>query len=98
MLVYKYGLNETFFKDTGLNTEKAAVLHAEVRCAREELEKSKELLAEGKEVEFSRSSVVEARRRVRKGEWEIGNLSDQFYPAVITKGPLQEWSDVRPRL
>lgn len=85
MLVYKYGLNETFFKDTGLNTEKAAVLHAEVRCAREELEKSKELLAEGKEVEFSRSSVVEARRRVRKGEWEIGNLSDQFYPAVITK-------------
>ena len=85
MLVYKYGLNESFFKDTGLSSERAAVLHAEVRCARRELEASKKLLAEGKEVQFDKSSVVEARRRVGKGEWEIGNLSDQFYPAVITK-------------
>ena len=85
MLVYKYGLNESFFKDTGLSSEKAAVLHAEVRCARAELEASKKLLAEGKEVQFDKSSVVEARRRIEKGEWAIGNLSDQFYPAVITK-------------
>ena len=85
MLVYKYGLTENFFQETGLNSEKAAVLHAEVRQAREEMRECSKKLSEGEEVVFSKSSVVEARRRVNKGEWVIGNISDQFYPAVITK-------------
>ena len=85
MLVYKYGLTENFFQDTGLDSEKAAVLHAEVRQAREEMKAYSKKLSEGEEFVFSKSSVVEARRRVNKGEWVIGNISDQFYPAVITK-------------
>lgn len=77
ILVYKYGLSEHFFQDTGLNSEEAAVKHAEVQYAREELAKHAEAL--------SKKSVIEARRKLGKGEWAVGNISNEFVPAVITK-------------
>ena len=77
ILVYKYGLSEHFFQDTGLNSEEAAVKHAEVQYAREELAKHAEAL--------SKKSVIEARRKLGKGEWAVGNVSNEFVPAVITK-------------
>lgn len=78
ILVYRYGLSEHFFQDTGLNSEEAAARHAEIRCAREEMKKNPEVL--------SKKSVVEARRRMSEKEgWVVGNLSNAFFPAVIVK-------------
>ena len=78
ILVYRYGLSEHFFQDTGLNSQEAAARHAEIQCAREELAHRPDVL--------SKKSVVEVRRRISKSqEWVVGNVSNEFFPAVITK-------------
>ena len=78
ILVYKYGLTEHFLQDSGLNTEAAAIKNDEIHCAKEEIKNPPELL--------SRKSVIAARRKIHHNdEWKIGNISNEFIPAVIVK-------------
>ena len=77
ILVYKYGLTEDFLQNSGLNTEAAAVKNDEIHCAKEEMKNQPEVL--------SRKSVISARRKIKHGDWVIGNISNEFIPAVIVK-------------
>lgn len=83
-LMYKFGVYDNFFKDTGLDMDQSVTKHEERKVVCKELEEEKAAMEKGEIYLYKESSVIEARKLVNpKGEWKIGNISREFTPAVI---------------
>ncbi|KAK8809591.1 hypothetical protein WA158_000534 [Blastocystis sp. Blastoise] len=83
-LMYKFGVYDNYFKDTGLDMENSVIKHEERRVVMKELEEEKACNEKGDIYLYKESSVIEARRLVNpNGEWRLGNISRDFVPAVI---------------